>query len=46
MPSRTTLCLIETFDVKNMVDELRTHTTETDHIVELIMRLDEKGADR
>jgi anti-sigma regulatory factor (Ser/Thr protein kinase) len=34
------------FLIKNMVDELRTHTTETHHIVELIMRLDEKGADR
>jgi hypothetical protein len=29
-----------------MVDDLRTHTTETHHTVELVMRLDEKGADR
>ncbi|HEY3218154.1 MAG TPA: SpoIIE family protein phosphatase [Candidatus Limnocylindria bacterium] len=34
------------FLIKNMVDDLRTHTTETHHTVELVMRLGEKGADR
>jgi len=34
------------FLIKNMVDDLRTHTTETHHTVELVMRLDRKGADR
>jgi anti-sigma regulatory factor (Ser/Thr protein kinase) len=34
------------FLIKNMVDDLRTHTTATHHIVELVMRLGEKGADR
>ena len=39
------------FLIKNMVDDLRTHTTETHHTVELVMRLDktrpvEKGADQ
>ena len=34
------------FLIKNMVDDLRTHTTETHHTVELVMRLDTKGADR
>jgi len=34
------------FLIKNMVDDLRTHTTETHHTVELVMRLDGKGADR
>ena len=33
------------FLIKNMVDDLRTHTTETHHTVELIMRLGEKGAE-
>ena len=33
------------FLIKNMVDDLRTHTTETHHTVELVMRLDEKGAE-
>ena len=32
------------FLIKNMVDDLRTHTTETHHTVELVMRLGEKGA--
>jgi len=27
-----------------MVDDMRTHTTETHHTVELVMRLGEKGA--
>ncbi len=34
------------FLIKNMVDDLRTHTTETHHTVELVMRLGEKGTDR
>ncbi len=34
------------FLIKNMVDDLRTHTTETHHTVELVMRLAGKGADR
>ena len=34
------------FLIKNMVDDLRTHTTETHHTVELVMRLGEKGADQ
>ena len=34
------------FLIKNMVDDLRTHTTETHHTVELVMRLDEKEAAR
>jgi len=33
------------FLIKNMVDDLRTHTTETHHTVELVMRLGEKGAE-
>ena len=33
------------FLIKNMVDDLRTHTTATHHTVELVMRLGEKGAD-
>jgi serine phosphatase RsbU (regulator of sigma subunit)/anti-sigma regulatory factor (Ser/Thr protein kinase) len=33
------------FLIKNMVDDMRTHTTETHHTVELVMRLGEKGAD-
>ena len=33
------------FLIKNMVDELRTHTTETHHTIELVMRLTEKGAE-
>ena len=32
------------FLIKNMVDEMRTYTTETHHTIELVMRLDEKGA--
>jgi serine phosphatase RsbU (regulator of sigma subunit)/anti-sigma regulatory factor (Ser/Thr protein kinase) len=32
------------FLITNMVDDLRTHTTETHHTVELVMRLDERGA--
>jgi len=27
-----------------MVDEMRTHTSETHHTIELVMRLGEKGA--
>ena len=39
------------FLIKNMVDDLRTHTTATHHTVELVMRLGEtrpveKGADQ
>ena len=34
------------FLIKNMVDDLRTHTTETHHTVELVMRLGEKGTDQ
>jgi len=34
------------FLIKNMVDDLRTHTTETHHTVELVMRLDQKGAEQ
>ena len=34
------------FLIKNMVDDLRTHTTETHHTVELVMRLGEKGASK
>jgi len=34
------------FLIKNMVDDLRTHTTETHHTVELVMRLAEKEADQ
>jgi serine phosphatase RsbU (regulator of sigma subunit)/anti-sigma regulatory factor (Ser/Thr protein kinase) len=34
------------FLIKNMVDDLRTHTTETHHTVELVMKLDAKGADQ
>jgi serine phosphatase RsbU (regulator of sigma subunit)/anti-sigma regulatory factor (Ser/Thr protein kinase) len=34
------------FLIKNMVDDVRTHTTETHHTVELVMHLGEKGADR
>ena len=33
------------FLIKNMVDDMRTHTTETHHTVELVMRLGEKGAE-
>ena len=33
------------FLIKNMVDDLRTHTTETHHTIELVMRLTEKGAE-
>ena len=33
------------FLIKNMVDDLRTHTTETHHTVELVMRLGEKGTE-
>ena len=32
------------FLIKNMVDDMRTHTTETHHTIELVMRLGEKGA--
>ena len=32
------------FLIKNMVDEMRTHTSETHHTIELVMRLGEKGA--
>src|SRR5438477_923187 len=34
------------FLIKNMVDDLRTHTTATHHTVELVMRLGRKGADQ
>jgi len=34
------------FLIKNMVDDLRTHTTATHHTIELVMRLGEKGADQ
>src|SRR5438874_9702386 len=34
------------FLIKNMVDDLRTHTTETHHTVEPVMRPGEKGADQ
>ena len=33
------------FLIKNMVDDVRTHTNETHHTIELVMRLGEKGAD-
>jgi serine phosphatase RsbU (regulator of sigma subunit)/anti-sigma regulatory factor (Ser/Thr protein kinase) len=33
------------FLIKNMVDDMRTHTTETHHTVELVMRLGGKGAE-
>jgi anti-sigma regulatory factor (Ser/Thr protein kinase) len=33
------------FLIKNMVDDLRTHTTATHHTIELVMRLGEKGKD-
>ena len=33
------------FLIKNMVDDMRTHTTETHHTIELVMRLNEKGAE-
>ena len=31
------------FLIKNMVDDVRTHTTDTHHIIELVMRLDGEG---
>ena len=34
------------FLIKNLVDDMRTHTTETHHTVELVMRLGEEGADQ